>query len=199
MKVTLLKKNPNKYTCNAYLVRGDWNAIDDVNTLIDIGSDSYIIDEIETISTGVGKKRVEQVVLTHEHFDHSGGLKDIIKAYNPQRVIAYSMIKGVTEKARDGKWVRIGDRDAQILHTPGHSHDSICIYVPSEKVLFSGDMQLQIKTPGGSYTRDYFDILVRLERMNIQTIYSGHDDPITSGIKEILAQSIENILRSKII
>jgi len=109
------------------------------------------------------------------------------------------MINGVTEKARDGKWVRIGDRDAQILHTPGHSNDSICIYVPSEKVLFSGDMQLQIKTPGGSYTKDYFDILVRLERMNIQTIYSGHDDPITTGIKEMLAQSIENVLRSKII
>ena len=75
MKVTLLKKNPNIYTCNAYLVRGNWNAISDVNTLIDIGTDSYIYEELQTISTGVGKRRVEQVILTHEHFDHASGLK----------------------------------------------------------------------------------------------------------------------------
>ena len=36
MRVTLFKKNPKVYSCNVYLVRGDWNAIDDVNTLIDV-------------------------------------------------------------------------------------------------------------------------------------------------------------------
>ncbi len=198
MKVTLLDKNPNVYSCNVYFVQGDWNAIDDVNTLIDVGTDGFIIQQIENMSTGVGKKRVEQVILTHEHFDHSGGLKKVIAEYNP-KVIAFSMIDGVTEKARDGKWIRIGDRDAQILHTPGHSHDSICIYVPEEGVLFSGDTQLHIKTPGGSYTKEYLDILLRLERLKIKTVYSGHDDPIYSGVREMIAQTIENVLRSKII
>jgi len=59
MKVTVLKKNPKVYSANAYLVRGNWNAIADLNTLIDIGTNGFIIDEIETISTGVGKKRIE--------------------------------------------------------------------------------------------------------------------------------------------
>lgn len=198
MKVTLLKKNPNVYSCNVYFVRGDWNAIDDVNTLIDVGTDGFILEEIKTISTGVGKRRVEQVILTHEHFDHAGGLKKVIAEYNP-RVIAFSMIDGVTEKAKDGKWIRIGDRDAQILHTPGHSHDSICVYVPEDGVLFSGDTQLCIKTPGGTYTKEYLEVLLRLERLKINTVYSGHDDPIFSGVKEMIAQSIENILRSQII
>lgn len=197
MKVSLLKKNPKVYSCNVYLVRGDWNAIDDVNTLIDVGTDGFILDEIPTISTGVGKRKVEQVILTHEHFDHSGGLAKIIEEFKP-KVYSYSQIPGVDEKAYDGKWVKIGDRNAQILHTPGHSHDSICIYVPDEEVLFSGDTQLSIKTPGGSYSQEYLDILNKLFRMKIRTIYSGHDDPITSGVRHMLEQTIENVMKSKI-
>lgn len=198
MKVTLFKKNPNVYSCNVYLVRGDWNAIDDVNTLIDVGTDGFILQELPTISTGVGKRRVEQVILTHEHFDHSGGLSDVIAEYSP-KVVAHSMIKGVTEKARDGKWVKIGDRDAQILYTPGHSNDSICIYVPDEGVLFSGDTQLSIKTPGGSYSKEYVEVLQRLYRLKIHSIYSGHDEPVFKGVREMLEQTIENVLRSKVI
>ncbi len=198
MKVSLLQKNKNVYSCNVYLVRGDWNAIDDVNTLIDVGTDGFILEELLTISTGVGKRRVEQIILTHEHFDHSGGLSKVKSVYNPS-VIAFSMIPGVDEKARDGKWVKIGDRNAQIMHTPGHSNDSICIYVPDEGVLFSGDTQLSIKTPGGSYSKEYLEVLKRLYGMKINTIYSGHDEPVTSNVRFMLEQTIENVMKSKII
>jgi len=198
MKVTLLQKNEKVYSCNVYLVRGDWNAIDDVNTLIDVGVDGFILDEILTLSTGVGKRRVEQIILTHEHFDHSGGLMKVKSIYYPN-VIAFSMINGVDEKARDGKWVKIGDRNAQILHTPGHSNDSICIYVPDEDVLFSGDTQLSIKTPGGSYSKEFLEVLKRLYCMKINTIYSGHDEPITNNVSYMLEQTIENVMKSKII
>ncbi len=198
MKVTLFKKNPNVYSCNVYLVRGDWNAINDVNTLIDVGTDGFILEELSTMSTGVGKRRVEQVVLTHEHFDHSGGLSKVIAEFAPT-VIAYSMIQGVTDKAKDGKWIKVGDRDAQILHTPGHSNDSICIYVPDEAALFSGDTQLSIKTPGGTYSQEYLNVLQRLYRLKINAVYPGHDDPIFSGIREMLEETIENVTRSKII
>ena len=198
MKVSLLQKNKNVYSCNVYLVRGDWNAIDDVNTLIDVGTDGFILEELLTISTGVGKRRVEQIILTHEHFDHSGGLSKVKSVYNPS-VIAFSMIPGVDEKARDGKWVKIGDRNAQIMHTLGHSNDSICIYVPDEGVLFSGDTQLSIKTPGGSYSKEYLEVLKRLYGMKINTIYSGHDEPVTSNVRFMLEQTIENVMKSKII
>lgn len=198
MKVSLFKKNPKVYSCNVYLVRGNWNAIDDVNTLIDVGTDGHILEELLTISTGVGKRRVEQVVLTHEHFDHAGGLAKVIEQYSPN-VCGFSLIPGVNEKAYDGKWIKIGDRNAQIMHTPGHSNDSICIYVPDEEVLFSGDTQLSIKTPGGSYTNAYLEVLNKLYRMKIHTIYSGHDDPVRKGVRSMLEQTIENVMKSKII
>lgn len=198
MRVTCLRRNPAAYTCRAYLARGAWNAINDVNTLIDVGSDAYILDEISEISTGVGKRRVEQLILTHEHFDHAGGLKKIKEVYNP-KVIAYSKIPGVDVRARDGMPVKLGDSECVIMHTPGHSHDSICIYCPREKALFSGDTLLSVKTPGGTYISEYVDVLEKLVRLDIETIYSGHDDPITTGANGLIRNTLENVLKSRIL
>lgn len=198
MKVTLFKKNPKVYSCNVYLVRGDWNALDDVNTLIDVGTDDYIYEELQTISTGVGKRRVEQIIITHEHFDHAGGLKYFNEIYSPG-VIAFSPSLAITEKAHDGKYVKIGDRNAQVLYTPGHSNDSICIYVPEEQTLFSGDTPLFIKSPGGSYTKDYVNVLERLLTYRITKIYSGHDDPVLENAIDMLENTYKNVLKSKII
>jgi glyoxylase-like metal-dependent hydrolase (beta-lactamase superfamily II) len=194
----MLKKNPAKYTCNVYHIRGNWNAINDVNTLIDVGTDDYILDEIMTLSTGVGKRRVEQIILTHEHFDHAGGRHRLIEFFNPD-VIAYSPIPGVTRKAYDGMTIKIGDCEGTILHTPGHSHDSICIYVKEEKILFSGDTLLNIKTPGGTYSREYLDVLERLSRLDIKYIYSGHDDPVIGNASEMIRRTLHNVRASRII
>jgi glyoxylase-like metal-dependent hydrolase (beta-lactamase superfamily II) len=198
MKVTLFQKDPNTYTCNVYLIRGDWNAISDVNTLIDVGTNGFILNELQTISTGVGKKRVEQVILTHEHFDHTGGLNYIIENYKP-KVYAFSKISGVTEVLHDGMQIKVGDTYAEILHTPGHSHDSACIYFPHEKILFSGDTAINIKSPGGSYTIEYVKVIENLLEKDIQIVYSGHDDPLTENVKYILENTYKNIISSKII
>ncbi|MEA1943993.1 MAG: MBL fold metallo-hydrolase, partial [Euryarchaeota archaeon] len=69
MKVLNLTSDSKMYTSNVYLITGTWNAIDDLNTLVDVGRDPSVIEKINNASTGVGKKRVEQVVLTHSHYD----------------------------------------------------------------------------------------------------------------------------------
>ncbi len=197
MKVSV-HKNPYIYSCHMYMVRGSWNAIVDVNTLIDPGTDKFILDDIADLSTGVGKRKIEQVILTHEHFDHSGGLKWVIEEYNP-KVYAFSKIKGVTHQLHDGMHLRVGDRDAMIIHSPGHSHDSILIYIEEDGALFSGDTPLTIKSPGGTYIRPYVDVLERLARLEINAIYPGHDDPITTGAKSFINRTLENVRASKII
>lgn len=70
MKVFCLGGNDNNYSCKAYLILGDWNSLNDVNTLVDVGVDDWIVHEIEGVSTGVGKRPVEQIILTHSHYDH---------------------------------------------------------------------------------------------------------------------------------
>jgi glyoxylase-like metal-dependent hydrolase (beta-lactamase superfamily II) len=68
LKIIPLKPNPKTYTCLSYLVLGEWNRLEDVNTLVDVGVDGYILDQIGAINTGVGKTHIEQVVLTHNHY-----------------------------------------------------------------------------------------------------------------------------------
>jgi len=50
---------------------------------VDVGRDPAVIDKINNASTGVGKKRVGQVILTHSHYDHSSLFPIIKEVFNP--------------------------------------------------------------------------------------------------------------------
>lgn len=193
MRLQRLSTTPGVYSGLVYYIRGDWNTLDDVNTLIDVGTDGLIVNELEGINQGVGKKKVEQVILTHEHFDHAAGLGRIISAYEPDRVIARSELPGVTERAYHGMEVRIGDRDAVIYLTPGHSNDSISVYIPREKVLFVGDTNVNIRTPSPGYSPEFINTLELYLQLNVETIYTGHDAPMTEGVRRMLETSYRNV------
>jgi glyoxylase-like metal-dependent hydrolase (beta-lactamase superfamily II) len=190
MKVILLNGKKTVYTSNVYLVLGSWNKLDDVNTLIDVGADESIIDEIDKIHTGVGKSRVEQVILTHNHFDHTGILRLIKERYNP-KVYAFAGGKGIDGVLRDGQSVRLGDQYFEVIHAPYHSGDSICLYGENEGVLFSGDTPLKIISVGGSYTKSFAVTIEKLSKLNIRTVYSGHDLPSKKGIREMLETTLK--------
>ena len=74
MKILNLAAKNGVYSCNVYLVLGSWNTLRDVNTLVDVGRDPSFFERLDQASTGVGKKRVEQVILTHSHYDHAANL-----------------------------------------------------------------------------------------------------------------------------
>jgi glyoxylase-like metal-dependent hydrolase (beta-lactamase superfamily II) len=139
---------------------------------------------------------VAQVILTHNHFDHAAAVTSLKKRYNA-RIMAFSEGNGVDELLCDGAFVKAGDGVLEVLHTPGHSSDSICLYSPSEKALFSGDTQIQVRWPRGDYSREYIESLLKIAGRDIQKIYSGHDEPITSGGQEIIMQTLRNIQHSK--
>jgi glyoxylase-like metal-dependent hydrolase (beta-lactamase superfamily II) len=195
MRITLLHGNPQSYSCNAYLVRGDSNEQEDVNTLVDVGIDGSICEEIENLCTGIGKKKVAQVVLTHGHYDHAAGLGVIVACYQPQ-VSAFAPGKHVDVLLQDGQFLRLGDREFEVLHTPGHSEDSICLYCAREQTLFAGDMPLDVKIPGGSYPGELLASLERIASRDLATIYAGHASPVTSGAGDLLRRTIQNIRRS---
>jgi len=199
VRVFNLSAKSQMYTSNVYLLTGDWNCIEDVNTLIDVGRDHHIIDEINHASTGVGKSRIEQVILTHSHYDHASLLPNIKNLFQPQ-VYAYSShLEGVDRYVKGGELIKVADRICEILYTPGHSNDSICLYCEEEKILFAGDTPLIIRSPGGSYEERFIEALESISKKDIQTIYFGHGNPLSHDCNRVLQNTLTNIRRSLII
>jgi len=196
MKVIELLQKPALYTCRSYLILGNWNQLSDVNTLIDPGTDGSVIDQIETLSTGCGKIPVERIILTHNHFDHAAGVEAIKRRYGA-KVYAWSEGKNVDELLSDGQILRAGDDQLVVLHTPGHSSDSICLYNSTQQILFSGDTQLRVRAQGGEFAEEYVDSLRRLSNLRINTIYSGHDEPITRHAHDTILETLSNVRNGK--
>jgi glyoxylase-like metal-dependent hydrolase (beta-lactamase superfamily II) len=196
VKIIPLKKNTQSYSCNSYLILGDWNRIEDVNTLIDPGIDGFVLDEIGHISTGLGKVAVEQVILTHNHFDHAAGAAAVKDRYQA-KVLAYTDGPGVDELLPDGRFVKAGDDYLEVIHTPGHSSDSICLYAPAAKALFSGDTPLRVNASCDAFSAESIAGLMKLSGRAIESIYSGHDVPRTQGCAEIIRKVLQNIRNYK--
>ena len=187
-----MKKNDRTYSCHSYLILGDWNRVEDVNTLIDPGVDSFVLEEIEGLSTGFGKVAIEQIILTHNHFDHAAGVMAVKERYGA-KVLAYIDGPGVDELLPDGRFVKAGDDFLEVIHTPGHSSDSICLYAPAVGALFSGDTQLRPHQSCEEYTRESLAGLMKLAGRKIESIYAGHDAPLTHGCAKIIRQTLENL------
>jgi glyoxylase-like metal-dependent hydrolase (beta-lactamase superfamily II) len=175
-----------------YLILGDWSAIEDVNTLVDVGNDPAIMGRIGFAPTGVGKKAIEQVILTHGHFDHSALLPTIRQAYAPH-VYAQSAFVGADTVVQDGQVLRCGDRWLQVLHTPNHSDDSICLFCQTDGVLFVGDTPVVIRSVDGTYEDRFVRALEHLCRLDVHAIYFGHGDPVMEGARALLAESLGNV------
>ena len=196
MRITNLTEPKSMiYSSNVYLIRGDWNAIEDVNTLIDVGNDAAVIERIRATPTGLGKKVVEQVILTHGHFDHAALLPAIREAFDPV-AYAHSAFAKADHILEDGQTLRCGDRTFEVIYTPGHSNDSICLYCEEDGVLFVGDTPVIIRSTDGSYEEDFIHALERLCRKDVRAIYFGHGDPLFDDCNACLCSSLRNVRKA---
>jgi len=171
------------------LVLGNASRIEDVNTLVDVGQDPAILESIARAPTGIGKWPVEQVVLTHSHSDHCALLPRVREAFHP-KVFAHSpSVDGVDHVLGDGDTIKMGDGYFEIIHTPGHSSDSICLYNQAEGVLFVGDSPVLITSPTETHEAGFLAALEKLCARDVRRIYFGHGPPLTERCNERLRES----------
>jgi len=189
MRILTLENSGRVYTCEVYLVLGGASRLDDVNTLVDVGQDPAILASIEQAPTGVGKWSVEQVVLTHCHSDHCALLPQVREAFHPKVLAFCPNIDGVTGLLRDGDAVKMGDEVFEVIHTPGHSSDSVCFYNQTEGVLFAGDTPLLITSPTGTYETGFLAALEKLCARDVRRIYFGHGAALSERCNERLRES----------
>jgi len=199
--IPLHRDSDTDYSCIVYWVLGDTNASGDRNTLIDTGSSNlanlgYFMREMLPQSKGIGKMAIEQIIITHEHYDHAGGLPGIVRQFNPV-IYSCNEVPGKCEKARDGMHIMVGDEDAVILHTPGHSDDSVCVFVLDKGILFSGDTIFRISDNNGTYSRAYEDTLERLSTLGVKAIFPGHGNAITDDASGFIKKCLNHVKASQ--
>jgi glyoxylase-like metal-dependent hydrolase (beta-lactamase superfamily II) len=199
LKVFNLTENPTTYTCNVFFVQGEFNSLDNMNTIIDIGRDKVIFEKFDELSKGVGKKLIDQIILTHNHYDHTSLLKTVKDLYFP-KVYAYSpYLKGVDILVTGGESILIGDKFFEVIHTPGHTQDSICLYCSENGYLFVGDTAVILKSSNWSFEENYIKSMEYLCTKNVSKIFFGHGPPMESGCNEKLSKTLDVIHNSKII
>jgi glyoxylase-like metal-dependent hydrolase (beta-lactamase superfamily II) len=158
--------------------------------------------------------RVGQVVNTHSHEDHIGANADVqeqfgcpilahpdalpilldpkLQPLQPYRRVFWGWPEPSLGSAI-GEWVETGAFRFQVIHTPGHSPDHICLFEPDRGWLFSGDAYIGGRDRALRQGYDIHGIIASLKKLAelpVGMIYSGSGTVRTEG-KQHLAKKIE--------
>jgi hydroxyacylglutathione hydrolase len=150
---------------------------------------------------------VKQIIVTHAHIDHIAGahrLKELTGApilynqlYLPQvRMmdiqagwlgVPTPKVSAPDEDLKDGKTISIVGLSGTVIHTPGHTHGSSCLYLPDQTLLIAGDTLFagsigRTDLPGGNTQQILKSIHDRLLPLpdNVKVI-PGHGSNTTIG------------------
>ena len=174
-------------------------------TLIDCGNGSSV-NNIKPYLDKLSIKNVEQVILTHNHPDHTGGLKEILRCFKPKIFIhkldfrlPFLSDKSLISFVEDNNIISIGEGELKVLHTPGHTAGSLCIYEEKDRILFSGDTVF----PGGFFGRtdlptgdskSLINSLKRLTSLDAEFLLAGHEEPVFKNAKKHIEASYKAAL-----
>ena len=173
------------YQTNCYLV---WEENSPTCVVIDPGYEpDTILDEAKKLG-----KEITAVLLTHGHFDHVGGVRELaaetgcpVYLHEAELSMPPQMTAGplfYTNTYGEGDFVGAAGLSFKVLHTPGHTPGSVCLLC--ENAMFSGDTLFwgscgRTDLPGGSWVTIRKSLLRLADLSGDYDVYPGHGDATT--------------------
>ena len=212
------------YDCNVYIIESDGNSL-----LIDSGlGDKQIYgvgletNSLPLLRKMIKEKNINQVLLTHGHIDHVGGIMALQSDFNFEIITsdieAKFLVQGkdsyidpilgsscdpvkISKTVKENDTIKIGKFIFKVLLTPGHTAGSICLWDEAQNILISGDTVF----PQGSFGRTDLPSgnsnqlilsLERLAKLKINVLLPGHMSPQVSDNSDIISSSLQESYRS---
>ncbi len=121
---------------------------------------------------------LKYVILTHDHADHTAGAARLARQSQAMVVMHRSACRDCSLPVEDDEQLRLGELSLRIIHTPGHTRDSICLLC--RDLLLTGDTLFVGKVGGTDLdegARAQFDSLHRklLALPDETQVFPGHD------------------------
>ena len=192
---------------NVYVLAGDYL------TIVDPGNDYTVFTELERL--GFNPLDIKKVVLTHGHRDHCMGVFELLRfppIFESKEIEIINHEAGPQEfkkilegqgfsltQVKGGETLDLSGFEWEVIHTPGHTIDSICLYNEATKTAITGDTVLPHamadadKTAGGSLDH-YFYGLKQLLRKDIENILPGHGVPVAGAGRLAVEQTYEGVM-----
>ncbi|MFQ5910833.1 MAG: MBL fold metallo-hydrolase [Thermoplasmata archaeon] len=124
------------------------------------------------------KLKLEYVLITHSHPDHTSGTDDLVSKAGA-KVVAHESSRMRKDLAvTDGHKIQMGGLTIEIMHTPGHTPDGICVIV--DKKMMTGDTlfirECGRTDIGGGDSVKMYDSLNRIKALPAgMEVWPGHD------------------------
>ncbi|ORE11274.1 Metallo-hydrolase/oxidoreductase [Rhizopus microsporus var. microsporus] len=145
------------------------------NSLKDIQADAYISD----------------IIISHGHFDHWGGLHDILSSsiLNPKKQIRVHKFPLPSDISvlplKDEQTFKVDDATLRVIYTPGHTSDHCTFWLEEEESLFTADCVLGQGSTIFEDLHQYLSGLEKLAKLQPRRLYPGHGPVIENGTNKI--------------
>jgi hydroxyacylglutathione hydrolase len=139
--------------------------------------------EFKPIDNFIKKKfnKIDFIMNTHHHFDHTGGNLELKKKYNCKIVGSLQdekRIPGMDIKLQHNDIFKFGNIEFKIIFVPGHTIGHICFYSSNEKIIFTGDTLFSMGC-GRVFEGSHSQMLESLKEIKslpkTTKIYCGHE------------------------
>ena len=188
----------SSFSSNVYLIKAK------KITLIDVGMEPENL--LKKLKEEINLEDLNLIILTHSHPDHTLALPFLLKETRAKVAIHKDELTSKTKLImgfpipeikpdlilNGGEKLNLGDFSLKVIHTPGHTSGSICLY--QDGILFSGDTIFACgnigRTDLGGDNKDLLSSIKKLNQLEVETVYPGHGEIIAKNAREEIVSSL---------